>query len=180
MGLIHGLTLSRRRFVGSGMALALGPALPAAAAPAEGEDARLMALLQDITARADALDPLGMVDRGGGPNVEAFRRSYTAAEVQAWRMLNRWALQRLGRINRAQLSAERRISLDSMLADTREEAERLRPDYVALSAVRPFNHFGGFHVEFASIVSKGGRAELCRRGRLPPQSRLYRRIPASD
>ena len=156
MGLIHGLTLSRRRFVGGGMALALGPALPAMAAAAQSEDARLMALLQDITAREDALDPLGMVDRGGAPNVEAFRRSYTATEVQAWRALNRWALQRLGRIDRARLSAERRISLEAMLADKREEAERLRPDYLALTAVRPFNHFGGFHVEFASIVSKGG------------------------
>ena len=142
--------------VGGGTALALAPALPAAAGAADSEDARLMVLLQDIAARGDALEPLGLVDRGGAPNVEAFRRSFTSAQIDAYRGLNRWAMQRLAKIKRDRLTPERQISFDSMLADLRSQTDRLRPDIVALDAVRPFNHFGGFHVEFASTVSKGG------------------------
>ena len=156
MGLTSGWTLSRRHFVGGGAALALAPVLPASAGAADSEDARLMSLLQDISARGDALEPLGLVDRGGAPNVEAFRRSFTGAQIDAYRALNRWAIQRLTKIKRNRLTAERQISFDSMQADLRSQADRLRPDIVALDAVRPFNHFGGFHVEFASTVSKGG------------------------
>ena len=156
MGLTSGWTLSRRHFVGGGTALALAPVLPAAAGAADSEDTRLMVLLQEIAARGDALEPLGLVDRGGAPNVEAFRRSFTSAQIDAYRGLNRWAMQRLAKIKRDRLTPERQISFDSMQADLRSQTDRLRPDIVALDAVRPFNHFGGFHVEFASTVSKGG------------------------
>lgn len=158
MGLNRGPLLTRRRFAHGAAALAAAAALPAQAGTAErGEDARLMAVLRDYSRREDELDPLGLVDRGGVPNVEAFRRSYTPLEIDDWRALNQLALQRIARIERRKLGAERQISYDSFLADRREEAARLRPDFVALTAVRPFNHFGGFHLQFASDVGLGGR-----------------------
>lgn len=156
MGLTSGWKLSRRHFVGGGGAWALLPVLPAAADPPDGEDARLMALLQDIAVRGDALEPLGLVNRGGVPDIAVFRRRFTSMEIDAQRALNRLAQQRLARIRRDRLSAERRISYNSMQADLQAQADRLHPDIVALQAVRPFNHFGGFHVEFPSTVAKGG------------------------
>ncbi|MEQ1498109.1 MAG: DUF885 domain-containing protein [Novosphingobium sp.] len=149
--------LSRRRFAAGSLAFGAGLALPAAAsAQNSAEDVRLMELLHELSRRQDALDPLGPIDRGGGPDAAVFRQSFTSSETTAERSLIKWALQRLARIDRMRLGAERQISYDSILADLREEAEWLRPDIVALTAVRPFNHFGGLHIDFASIVAKGG------------------------
>ncbi len=85
------LLLSRRRFaaalaVGTGLA-----ALPASAAwgsPANNaEDRRLMALFRETARREDAIDPLGLIYRGGKPNLTAFRQTFTELAVRqraAW------------------------------------------------------------------------------------------------
>ena len=160
MGLTVNFMLSRRRFA-AGLALTAGSAaLPAAltwAAPAaNAEDQRLMALFRETARREDAINPLGLIYRSGKPNLTAFRQTFTELAVRQQRGVTRWALAGLARINRARLSPERQISYDVFLRDKREQELWLRPDMVALTQVRPFTHFGGFHVEFASLVAAGG------------------------
>ena len=115
-----------------------------------------MELFRSIAKAEDALDPLGAVYRGGTPNVAAFRQLYTDAQERAKRRLNAQALAGLKRIDRHKLSPERQISYDVFLGDKREDAAWLRPEVEALTAVRPFNHFGGMHIEFPSLVAKDG------------------------
>ena len=157
MGLTFGPMLTRRRFAAGAFAVAGAAALPAIAAPAlTGEDARLMLLFRSVAKAEDALDPLGLIYRGGTPNVAAFRQLYTDAQQRAKRGLVAQALAGLKRIDRRKLSPERQISYDVFLGDKREDATWLRPEVLALTAVRPFNHFGGMHIEFPSLVAKDG------------------------
>ena len=157
MGLEPVLLLTRRRFAAGALAAAGMAALPARAAPQQtDEDARLMLLFRNVAKAEDALDPLGMIYRGGEPNVAAFRQLYTDAQERAKRAVNAQALAGLRRIDRHKLSPERQISYDVFLGDKREDAAWLRPEVEALTAVRPFNHFGGMHIEFPSLVAKDG------------------------
>ena len=157
MGLTFGPMLTRRRFAAGAFAVAGTAALPAYPAPAlTGEDARLMLLFRSVAKAEDAIDPLGLIYRGGVPNVAAFRQLYTDAQQRAKRALVAQALAGLKRIDRRQLSPERQISYDVFLGDKREDAVWQRPEVLALTAVRPFNHFGGMHIEFPSLVAKDG------------------------
>ena len=161
MGLSRGPGLTRRMFAGGALAASVASAGPlraalSAAGPAAGEDARLMALFRDIARREDALDPLGMIYRGGTPDIGSFRQMYTPARQRARRTLAAAALSGLKQIDRRKLSPERQISYDVFLADKREDAAWARPDVAALTEVRPFNHFGGLHIEFPSLVAKDG------------------------
>ena len=157
MGLTFGPMVTRRRFAAGALAAAGMAAWPARPGPAQtGEDARLMVLFRTVAKAEDALDPLGMIYRGGEPNATAFRQLYTAAQERAKRAVNVQALAGLRRIDRRKLSPERQISYDIFLGDKRENAAWLRPEVEALNAVRPFNHFGGMHIEFPSLVAKDG------------------------
>ena len=157
MGLTFGPMLTRRRFAAGALAVAGAATLPANAAPAlTGEDARLMLLFRSVAKAEDALDPLGLIYRGGAPNVAALRQLYTDGQHRAKRGLVAQALAGLRRIDRRKLSPERQISYDVFLGDMREDAAWLRPEVLALTAVRPFNHFGGMHIEFPSLVAKDG------------------------
>jgi uncharacterized protein (DUF885 family) len=131
-----------------------GPAAAKVLAPAEDE--RLMALLHDDARREDALDPLAMIYRGTSPDPAAFRRLFTDAQLRAQRGSAAQSLSALRRIDRTRLSAERQISYDVFAGSKREELEWLQPDVIALTAVRPFNHFGGLHIEFPSLMAKDG------------------------
>lgn len=149
---------SRRRFVGALAASSGLAALPAFAAPAStsSEDARLMALFRETARREDAVDPLGLAYREGRVDVAAFRLLFSPAQLRARRDVVRWTLAALQKIDRARLSPERQISYDIFRRDKREAWMWLQPDMVALTAVRPFTHFGGFHVEFPSLIAQGG------------------------
>ncbi len=152
------LPLTRRRFVGTMAASGALTALPAlaATAPGSGEDARLMALFQETARREDAVDPLGLAYREGRVEAGAFRKLFSEAQLRERRSVVRWTLAALQKIDRARLSPARQISYDIFSRDKREAAMWLQPDMVSLTAVRPFTHFGGFHVEFPSLVAHGG------------------------
>lgn len=154
------LLLSRRRFAAAlavGTGLAALPASAALGSPANNaEDRRLMALFRETARREDAIDPLGLIYRGGKPNLTAFRQTFTELAVRQRRGVVRWALAGLRKIDRAKLSEERRISYDVFLRDKREAEQWLQPNMVALTLVRPLTHFGGLHIEFPSLVAAGG------------------------
>ena len=170
MGLTSELMVTRRRFAAGALAAAGMAALPTHAAVVQttpgqtGEDARLMLLFRNVAKAEDALDPLGMIYRGGEPNVTAFRQLYTDVQERAKRAVNVQALAGLRRIDRRKLSPERQISYDIFQGDKREDAAWLRPEVEALNAVRPFTHFGGMHIEFPSMVAKDGALPYTKEG----------------
>ncbi len=116
----------------------------------------MLALFHEDARREDALDPLAVIYRGGDADPAALRLLYTDGLLRAQRSSVAQSLSDLRRIDRRQLNAERRISYDVFLHDKRDEQEWLRPDVIALTAVRPFNHFGGLHIEFPSLMAKDG------------------------
>ncbi|MBS0474334.1 MAG: DUF885 domain-containing protein [Proteobacteria bacterium] len=120
------------------------------------ENERLMALFRDDARREDALDPMAVIYRGGTPDPAMFRQIFTDAEVRAQRASVNRSLAALRRIDRRQLNEERQISYDAFLTDKKQERDNLQPDIVALTAVRPFNHFGGLHIEFPSLIARDG------------------------
>ena len=158
MGLTFGPGLSRRRFAAATLALIGTAAWPAwAAIDPESEDARLMALLRGVARQEDALDPLGSIYRGGTLDPAAFRLLYTDKLDRAKRGVAQQALASLKRIDRRKLSGERQISYDVFQGDKRQDLASLRPEVLALTTVRPFNHFGGLHIEFHHWSPKMGR-----------------------
>lgn len=151
------LPLSRRNFAAGLIASGALTALPAQALGAvAGEDARLMALLREAARLEDALDPWGVLYRGGQPDLVALRQTFTDAPLRARRGVIKRELAALRKIERAALSPERQISYDAFLHNRREAALWLLPDMLALTVVRPLVHFGGLHVELASLISRGG------------------------
>ena len=142
----------------AGGAAAPGSAPAAALAPAttRAEDSRLMALFRDDARRGDVNDPLSLLYRGGEVDAADLSRSYTEAQTRAALASARQSLSALKRIDRRKLSGERQISYDIFARDKRDEASWLQPDVLALTAVRPFTHFGGLHIEFPSLMSKDG------------------------
>ncbi len=157
MGLTFGPRLSRRKFAAGSLALLGTAAWPARAAlDPDSEDARLRVLLREIARQEDALDPLVAIYRGGTLDPAAFRMLYTDGLDRAKRAVVLQALAGLKRIDRRKLSAERQISYDVFQGDKRQDFARLRPEVLALTAVRPFNHFGGLHIEFPALVAKDG------------------------
>ena len=139
----------------SGGALADGGALSRPQAIASQDD-RLMALFREDARREDELDPLALIYRGETPDPAAFRQVFSDGQLRARRGSASRSLGELKRIDRTRLSAERQISYDVFLSDKREELRELQPDVAALTAVRPFNHFGGLHVEFPSLMARDG------------------------
>ena len=150
--------------VGAGCAgVAAGPnSAPVIAQPqatAEAGDAELMALFRDDARRSDALDPLNLLYRGGEVDAAGLSRQFTDAQARASLASVRQSISALTRIDRARLSGERQISYDIFARDKREEESWLQPDVLALTAVRPFSHFGGLHIEFPSLMAKDGTAK---------------------
>ena len=54
------------------------------------------------------------------------------------------------------LGPQSQISYDVFLRAKREQIAWLQPSLRSLTVVRPFNHFGGLHVEFPSLLSGSG------------------------
>ncbi len=146
-------------------ALALGAVAPALAQPApaatiaaarQDEDARLLALLNSFARAQESLDPLGAVARGDNSNPQGLQRLFSDELAAAQRAELRRELAALARIDRTRLSPERKLSYDAFQQQAREALGWLSPDIVALTQVRPFNHFGGLHEDFPSLIGPSG------------------------
>ncbi len=131
------------------------PPVPVAGAR-QDEDARLLAMLNAFARAQEALDPLGAVARGDNGNPQTLQRLFSDELAAAQRAELRRQLAGLARINRARLSPERQLSYDAFQQQTREALGWLSPDIVALTAVRPFNHFGGLHDDLPALLGPEG------------------------
>jgi uncharacterized protein (DUF885 family) len=141
--------------------LALAPTIAWAAPPASAhqatpEETRLALVFEQDAAREERLDPLNTLYRGEAVDPDALARLYTDALDRETLASARRSLDALGRIDRRGLDADAMISYDVFALQKRAEIAALRPDIRALTAVRPFNHFGGLHVELPSLMSNEG------------------------
>ena len=149
---------------GWAMAAVLASGLPApvaaqrAEAPAEriGEAAKLARIFADDAQREDTFDPLDALYRGARVDPAMLAQLYSNALDRRILASAEQSLRALEQVDRTRLNAAERISYDVFARAKREEAAWLQFDVRALTAVRPFNHFGGLHVEFASLMSDDG------------------------
>ncbi|WP_235037483.1 MULTISPECIES: DUF885 family protein [unclassified Novosphingobium] len=138
-------------------ALAIAPQVAAEApASAESQASRLRDLFVDDAAREDTLDPLAALYRGDNEDIADLARIYTDALARDQLTSARRSRDTLATIHRSDLPADLQISYDVFAALKDEELTALRPEVRALTDVRPFNHFGGLHVEFPSLIAPGG------------------------
>ena len=149
--------------------LTLALALAALAAPVQAstppagsavmrasEEARLVRIFDEDEAREQTLDPLDALYRGEQIDPAALRQIFTDELDRRKLASAQQALAALAQVDRAQLSPESRLSYDVFRLTKRREAALLQPDVRALTSVQPFNHFGGLHVEFPTLMARDG------------------------
>ena len=103
-------------------------------------------------------NPLGAMFRGdmryAGQMGDGITDAYYAAERNAAAA----DLAALKRIDRARLTPSERISYDVFQWQRTRDLRGLQPDLLALTAVRPIDHFGSIHTSFAQLSSGDGAA----------------------
>jgi uncharacterized protein (DUF885 family) len=132
-------------------------AVPATAADKRATpQERLRKVFADDSKREDQLNPIQGLYQGEKVDPELLAQLYTAALDRRALASARTSLKALSAIDPASLDAESRISYDVFAQNKRDEVAWLQPDVLALTAVRPFNHFGGTHVEFPALMARDG------------------------
>jgi uncharacterized protein (DUF885 family) len=119
------------------------------------ENARLDAIFADDMRQGFALDPVGALQQGQRVSVPEFLRLFTPELARERREANARLLERLQRIDPGKLDEAHRISRAVLIDAKGADAALLEPQDLALTEVRPFNHFGGFHVAYPELSSPG-------------------------
>lgn len=112
------------------------------------ENAQLERIFADEMRQGFALDPVGALQQGQRVSVEAFLQLFSPELAKARREANAQVLARLRQINPGKLDEPHRLSREVLIDAKSADAALLQPDLLALTEVRPFNHFGGFHVSY--------------------------------
>lgn len=124
------------------------------------QNAVLDRLFADEMRRGFALDPLGALQQGQKVSPEELLMLFTPQLAAERREANAEVLARLARIDPARLDEGRRISRAVMEDAKRTEQALLAPESQTLLELRPFNHFGGFHVAYPELSSPGSGVAL--------------------
>ncbi len=139
-------------------ALASPPAAIAAPAPQQNEATRaLHQLFADSDEAALKRNPLNGIFRGDLRYADRFGDYISDAYFAAEKKANEDDQARLAQIDRAQLNSTDQIAYDVFKWQTEQTAIGYRPEILKLNAVRPLNHFYGFHTFYPTFSSgKGG------------------------
>jgi uncharacterized protein (DUF885 family) len=129
-----------------------------ATAPAASPSQALAALFERSDEESLKRNPIQALSRGdmryAGRLGDFLSNEYYAAERSAAED----DLRALARIDRSKLSASEQISYDVFKWQRELDLRGLQPDLLALTAVRPIDHFNGFHAFFAELSSGEGMA----------------------
>jgi uncharacterized protein (DUF885 family) len=141
----------------------LAPAIPASAAPAaaaQGENAhaRLTALFHESDEASLKRNPVNALFRGDLRYADRLGDYITEAYFNAERAAGEEDLRRLRTIDRAALNPTDRIAYDVFKWQTELALRGLAPEMLALTAVRPIDHFTGLHSAYPDIASGQGAA----------------------
>ncbi|MDP8994149.1 MAG: DUF885 family protein, partial [Pseudomonadota bacterium] len=137
-------------------------AAPAPAAPSEAARLSASERLEALFARSDEdflrRNPLAALYRGDLRYADRFGDYLSDAYFEAERAAHRRELDALLAIDRDLLSPTDRIAYDVFRRDKEMELRRLAPEMLALTIVRPIDHFFGIHTGFADLSSGRGAA----------------------
>ena len=115
--------------------------------------ARLDKLFRDDARATAVLDPVGSLSRGEDVPADRLALLFTDELIRRKQAAASEALARLATIDRHRLDPDRRISYDVFRELKQRELTALKPENLALTSVRPFNHFYGIHVDYPSYAS---------------------------
>lgn len=103
-------------------------------------------------------NPVNALFRGDMRYADTLGDSITDAYYEGERKAAVNELARLARINRAALNATDKIAYDVFKSNTELTLRGYAPDLLALSRVRPIDHFYGYHVFYPEFASGQGAA----------------------
>jgi uncharacterized protein (DUF885 family) len=147
------------------LALALALAAPLAPcfiapvqAASEAPDAALKRLFTESDENGLKRNPLNAIFRGDLRYADRLGDFGTDAYFDAERAAGESELKRLHAIPRAKLNATDKIAYDVFEQQTVDGLKNLTPEMLALTAVRPINHFFGIHTFYPTFASGKGAA----------------------
>jgi uncharacterized protein (DUF885 family) len=135
------------------------PAAPAqAAAPKADAAARLQALFKQSDEDNLRRNPLSALFRGDVRFADQLGDGITDAYYTAERAAGENELRQLASIDRSELSATDQLAYDVFRRQTEMGLRGLTPEMLALTAVRPVDHFFGIHTYYPDLASGEGAA----------------------
>ncbi len=140
--------------------ITMAPAIaaPGKAVAASSEAVALKALFEQSDEASLKRNPLSALFRGDMRYADQLGDNITDAYFDGERKAAESDLSRLAKINRAALSVDDRIAYDVFKADNERNLRGLAPDLLALTKVRPIDHFGGFQTFYPDFASGLGAA----------------------
>ena len=133
------------------------PSAPAAAAQ-ETPSQRLHRLFRDSDEETLRRNPIAAIARGDYRYADRLNHSLSDEYIAAERAAAELELRTLRSIARDSLSASDRIAYDVFEFRREDVLRDLHPDMLALTLVRPLNHFTGSHLSYPNIASGRGIA----------------------
>ncbi|MDM7956708.1 DUF885 family protein [Blastomonas sp.] len=140
--------------------MALSPALsqPSVQAAPQSEDARLTALFAADDEAQLKRNPIGGLFRGDLRYADQLGDYVSDAYYDGERKAAEANLAALANIDRAKLTPTNQIAYDIFTRNQKDTLKGLSPEYLPLTAVRPLNHFFGFHTFYPNFASGTGTA----------------------
>jgi uncharacterized protein (DUF885 family) len=129
-----------------------------ATAAAETPHDRLFRLFRESDEASLKRNPLSALFRGDLRYADRLGDNITDEYYAAERAAAEADLAALHAIDRSSLNQTDQIAYDVFEFSTKDTLEGLRPDMLALTAVRPMNHFFGFHTFYPTFASGKGAA----------------------
>ncbi|WP_034921953.1 DUF885 family protein [Erythrobacter sp. SD-21] len=114
---------------------------------------QLFALFADADERDLALNPLNALFRGDMRYADRLGDFLTDEYTEASRADAQLNLEKLEAIDRSALSPTDQLAYDVFKYDQERALKSLAPDLVAVTQVRPVNHFAGFHTFYPGFAS---------------------------
>jgi len=137
-------------------ATAEAPAADTAASVAPtvaSESERLRSLFAQSDEASLRRNPVSALYRGDLRYADRFGEFVTDEYYAAERAAAESDLERLARIDRSRLSPAEQVAYDTFKWQRTMDLRGLQPDLLALTAVRPIDHFNGFHTFFSELNS---------------------------
>ena len=136
----------------------VAPPAPVAEAPVVSEHEKLFALFKASDEASLQRNPLQALFRGDMRYAEHFGDYITDEYYANERAAAEHDLAALHEIDRSKLDATDQIAYDVFEFQTKDTLRGLQPDILALTVVRPMNHFFGFHTFYPTFASGQGAA----------------------
>ena len=137
----------------SPLALVAKPVAAQSAGAENGAARELHQLFKDSDEASLQRNPLYGIFRGDMRYADRFGDYITDAYFAAEKQANENDMARLAKIDRTKLNPTDQIAYDVFKWQTEQTAIGYRPDILKLNAVRPLNHFYGFHTFYPTFSS---------------------------